>query len=258
MVEGGRVAGLYVYPIKGLSAQPLTSVPLRRGEGVPHDRALALARPGGAYHPGLRRGLPKTEFYALVAEHHLAGLRTHLDVGTGVFTAEVVGHEVLSVRLPDEQDELLRFFARVLDLPDGVLPVPAREEGRRFTDTARVGDRQMNWISLLNLASVRDLAERAGVDGLDPRRFRANVLLDGLPPWAEEGLVDREFTLGGVRLRGTSRTWRCAATEVDPDTGRRDLPVVRMLNRAYGHEVMGCYAEVLSDGVLEVGGELVA
>lgn len=251
------MVGLYVYPIKGLSPQPLSGVALRRGEGVPHDREFALARPDGEYRPGARVGLRKTEFYALVGDHRLAGLDTHLDVDTGVLTVQVAGHEVLSARLDEDRDEVLRFFARVLDLPDGVLPVPARDEGRRFTDTAFAGDEPMNWISLLNLASVRDLAERTGTT-LDPRRFRANVLLDGLPPWAELDLLDREFTLGGVRLRGRYRTQRCAATEVDPDTGRRDVPVLRMLKQTYGHEVMGCYAEVLSDGVLEVGGELVA
>jgi uncharacterized protein YcbX len=116
----------------------------------------------------------------------------------------------------------------------------------------------MNWISLLNLASVRDLARRAGIDRIDPRRFRANELLDGLPPWSELDLVDREFTVGGVRLRGVLRTVRCAAVEVDPGTGRRDLPVLRLLKRHRGDEVMGLYAEVLSGGVLEVGGEVVA
>ncbi|GAA1274572.1 MOSC domain-containing protein [Saccharothrix xinjiangensis] len=247
------MVGLYVHPIKGLSPQPLTSVALRAGGGVPHDREFALARPDGRYEPGRRVGLPKGEFYTLVDEHRLAGLETHLDVAADVLTVRVAGHEVLSAHLERDRDEVLRFFARVLDLPEGVLPVPARDGGRRFTDVSRRGDEPMNWISLLNLASVRDLAGRAGVDAIDPRRFRANVLLDGLPAWSELDLADREFTLGGVRLRGTSRTVRCAATEVDPGSGRRDLPVLRLLKQHLGHEMMGVYARVLSDGVLEVG-----
>ncbi|MGM1058268.1 MOSC domain-containing protein [Saccharothrix sp. Mg75] len=253
--ETARVAELYVYPIKGLSPQPLTHVPLRRGEGFPHDREFALARPGGKYRPGLREGLRKTEFYALVSDHRLAGLHTHLDVGTGELTVRVAGHEVLTAHLEEDREELLAFFARVLDLPEGVLPVPAAEEGRRFTDVASAGDGPMHWVSLLNLASVRDFAERTGAE-VDPRRFRANVLLDGLPPFGELDLLDREFTLGGVRMIGRYRTGRCAATEVDPVSGRRDLPVLRLLDRTYGHQELGIYAEVLSDGVLSVGGGL--
>jgi uncharacterized protein YcbX len=48
-------------------------------------------------------------------------------------------------------------------------------------------------------------------------------------------------------------TGRCAATEVDPTTARRDVPVVRLLHENYGHENMGVFAEVLSAGTLAPG-----
>ncbi|MGI4895245.1 MAG: MOSC domain-containing protein [Janthinobacterium lividum] len=253
-----RVERLYVYPVKGLTPQPLGSVRLSRGQGFPHDRTLALARPGGRYEPGMQHGISKREFFVLLAEERLAGLQTHLDVVTGVFTVAVRGHEVLHVDLGSDvgRQGLLDFFARVLDLPDGVVPVLARDEGRRFTDTAPTSDREMNFVSLLNLASVRDFAQRVGAE-VDPLRFRANIHLDGLDAWSELDLVGREFTLGGVRLLGTKPTERCAATEVGPGSGRRDLAVPQLLSRTYGHEVMGVYAEVLEDGVLHEGGGLV-
>lgn len=254
-----RVDGLFVYPVKGLTPQPLADVPLRTGRGFPHDREIALARPGGAYRPGLQHGIGKREFFVLVAEARLAGIETHLDPYASRFTARVRGHLVLDVDLaePAGRGALLAFWARVLDLPPGTVPVYATDPGRRFTDTAPTSDREMHFVSLVNLASVREFAERVGV-AVDPLRFRGNVHLEGLDPWDELDLVGREFTLGGVRMRGTKPTVRCAATEVEPGTGHRDLPVPRLLRRTYGHEVMGVYAEVLGDGVLAVGGELVA
>lgn len=253
-----RVDGLFVYPVKGLTPQPLTDVPLTAGRGFPHDREIALARPGGAYHPGLRHGIAKREFFVLVAEARLAGIATHLDPHTSRFTARVRGHLVLDVDLGQEtgRAELLAFYARVLDLPPGTTPVYAADPGRRFTDTAHDSDRAMHLVSLVNLASVREFGERVGVE-VDPLRFRGNVHLSGMEPWRELDLVDREFTLGGARLRGVKPTVRCAATEVEPGTGHRDLPVPRLLHTTYGHEVMGVYAEVLTPGVVAVGGELV-
>ena len=62
---------------------------------------------------------------------------------------------------------------------------------------------------------------------------------------------------GDVRARAVHQTKRCAATEVDPATGRRDLPVVSMIDRTYGHRLMGIYLEVLDAGVLEKGHEIV-
>ena len=252
-----HVDGLYVYPVKGMTPQPLTRVELSAGRGFPFDRTIALARPGGAYEPGLRHGISKREFFVLVAEARLAALTTHLDPATGTYAVDVRGHRVLTADLGTEEGlaALRAFYARVLDLPPGTEPVVARDEGRRFTDTAQDSDREMEFVSLVNLASVRDFAGRVGHE-VDPLRFRGNVHLDGLPAWHEFALVGREFTLGGVRLRGTKPTRRCAATEVEPGTGRRDLPVPQLLARTYGHDFLGVYAEVLDGGTLHAGAEL--
>ncbi|GAB2496300.1 MOSC domain-containing protein [Nocardiopsis aegyptia] len=250
----GHVTGLDVHPVKGLSAQSLEAVALTAGHGFPHDRVLALARPDGGYTPGLRTGLPKDRFYMLAVDERLAGLDTRLDTATGVLRVSVRGHEVLAADLgePEGVAEATAFFARVLDLPEGTRPVLAREEGRRFTDVARHSDAMMNTVSLINVASVRDFGERVGAE-VDPRRFRANLYVDGLAPFAERDLVDREFTIGGVRLRGVLRTKRCAATEVHPEQARRDLSVPRLLMTEYGNSEMGVYAEVLSDGTVRPG-----
>ncbi|WP_337061855.1 MOSC domain-containing protein [Kineococcus sp. G2] len=251
----GRVEALHVYPVKGLSPQPLREVELSAGRAFPFDRWFALARPGGEYAPGARRGISKRQFFVLVDEARLAGLTTRLEAATGAFTVAVRGHEVLraDLRTGEGVQRVLELFARVLDLPPGELPVWAHEEGRRFTDTAPGGDRAMELVSVLNLASVRDLEQRTGAP-VDPLRFRANVHVDGLPAFAEQDLLGAEFDLGGVRVRGEKPTVRCAATEVDPATGRRDLPVPQLLERAYGHQVMGLYVEVVTGGTLAVGG----
>ncbi|MBC3763566.1 MOSC domain-containing protein [Quadrisphaera oryzae] len=249
----GRVDGLFVYPVKGLSPQPLTSVRLEPGRAFPGDRVFALARPDGAYAPGLQRGIAKRHYYVLAQEAALAGVRTHVDGDTGVLTADA-GGERLTADLTTEagRADAAALLARVLELPDGVVPVVAREEGRRFTDMAPDSDRAMEFVSIINLASVADLGRRAGVE-VDPLRFRGNVHLAGIPPWRELKLLGREFTLGGVRLRGTAITERCAATEVSPGTGERDLPVPRLLAEHCGHTYLGVYAEVLDGGTLQLG-----
>ncbi|WP_432564300.1 MOSC domain-containing protein [Kineococcus sp. SYSU DK003] len=249
-----HVDGLFVYPVKGMTPQPLDRVRLTAGRGVPFDRTIALARPDGKYVPGMQHGISKREYYVLVAEERLAGLTTHLDTATSTCTVDVRGHRVLTADLTTEEGlaGLRAFYARVLDLPPGSEPVVARDEGRRFTDTAHGSDEQMEYVSVVNLASVRDFAQRIGEE-VDPLRFRGNVHVDGLEPWSEFDLVGQEFTLGDVRVRGTELTRRCAATEVRPGVGRRDLPVPQLLSRTYGHEYMGFYVQVLTDGDVRVG-----
>lgn len=254
-----QVAALYRYPIKGMTSQPLTEVALQVGRGVPFDREIALARPNGKYRPGMDHGISKSEFYVLVAEARLAGLTTHVDPDTDHLRVHIREHCVLEANLRTAKGRaaVLDFYARVLDLPSGIKPVFARDAGRRFTDTAHNSDRQMNFISLINLATVRDFAQRVDRE-IDPLRFRANIYIDGLPPWQEFTLLGREFQLGDVRFRGTKPTGRCAATEVEPGTGHRDIPVPQLLTQTYGHDFMGIYVETLNEGRLPVGAELTA
>ena len=60
----------------------------------------------------------------------------------------------------------------------------------------------------------------------------------------------------GLRLKITSRTVRCAATNVDPQTGLRDLAIPKALMNGLGHADCGVYAEVLAGGRLRAGESL--
>ncbi len=51
---------------------------------------------------------------------------------------------------------------------------------------------------------------------------------------------------------------RCAATEVNPATAARDLDVVGALQRGFGHNLMGVYAEIVEGGEIAIGNELAA
>jgi uncharacterized protein len=124
-----------------------------------------------------------------------------------------------------------------------VLPAPA---GHTFSDTAA------GVLSLINLASVAAIEDFAGAP-VDPLRFRGNVDLSGFGPWEELGWVGRELTIGDVRFRVVDRTVRCAATEVDPVTAERDLPIPRLLQKRFGHADCGVYAEAVTGGRIAVG-----
>ena len=250
-----RVEAMYVYPVKGLSGTPLARVDLEEGRGFPSDREYALARPDGAYDASRTEPLPKDQFFMLARNRRLAGVDTSLDPATNRFVARVRGHVVLDVNFGTDsgRKDFSALFARMLDLPAGTGPILARAEGRRFTDVSVVSEQLMHAVSIINLASVRDLEDKIGRT-LDLRRFRANIYLDGLAPWAELNLVGHEIELGsGVRLRAALNTRRCAATEVDPTTTVRDVAIPRLLMEHYGHSEIGVYATVVAGGELGVG-----
>ena len=84
-------------------------------------------------------------------------------------------------------------------------------------------------------------------------RFRANVYVDGIPAWEEFTWLRNELELGSVTVRAFDRTSRCAATNVEPSTGVRDLDVPALLRRTWGHADFGIYAKVVNAGVVRTG-----
>ena len=94
-------------------------------------------------------------------------------------------------------------------------------EGHSFSDVAK------KVVSIINLASVAELENATGAP-VDPLRFRGNLHVEGWPAWREFDLLDQEIAIGPRRaLKVVKRIVRCAATEVDPGTGIRDLPIPR-------------------------------
>ena len=90
-----------------------------------------------------------------------------------------------------------------------------------------------------------------------PLRFRANLYVAGWPAWAELDLVGRDVAVGPTaRLKVVKRIVRCAATNVDPDTGIRDLTIPDTLMQNLGHTDCGVYGEVIDGGTIATGDEV--
>ena len=89
---------------------------------------------------------------------------------------------------------------------------------------------------------------------VDPLRFRGNLYVEGWPAWHELDLLGREIAIGAqARAKVVKRIVRCAATNVEPGTGMRDLDIPPTLLRHLGHADCGVYAEVVRGGTVAAG-----
>lgn len=248
---------LYRYPVKGLSAEPLARVELRAGEGMPLDRLYALTNGSWDFDAGSYQPRPKTDFIALMDHPALAALTTHLDDDARRLTMRTPDGRSLQVDLDDSAAcaRFADFVARHLGARFEGPPTLVAGEGFRFTDVSVLSHGMMNAVSLINLATVRRIGEEWGVD-IDPMRFRANLYIDGAEPWAEASWLDRELTIGSVRLKAVMRTPRCAATGVNPLTAVRDMTIPATMMERYGHRDLGIYLEVLAGGTIGPGAEV--
>ena len=111
---------------------------------------------------------------------------------------------------------------------------------------------------LLGMASVdalnARLVERGHAKVMDPRRFRANILITGTLPHDED--TWRDIRIGDVSLSVGSACPRCVLTTVDPDSaesGQEPLRTFAEYRRADGGVVFGMNTTHREPGVIRVG-----
>ncbi len=246
-----RLHSIYRYPVKGLSPDPLDRVTLTPGETIPFDRAYAIENGPSRFDPAQPRTIPKISFLMLMRNEGLAALKTTFDDRDERLTVRREGATVADGRL--DTDEGRRAIEAFFDEAFAAeLRGPARirfAPGHSFSDTAA------KVVSLINLATVADIEKKIGTP-VNPPRFRSNLYVEDMPAWAEFDLVGKTIAIGDSLLEGRARIDRCAATNVDPETGRRDLTIPESLRAIYGHPNCGVYFNVVKGGTIAIGDRL--
>ena len=242
------VAQIYRYPVKGLSAEALPRATLTPGETIPFDRAWAIENGPSGFDPGAPKHLPKICFLMLMRNERLAQLATAFDDASRTLTIRQNGDVKLQARLDTGEgrraieDFFRAFAADDLRGPPKVLEAP----GHSFSDTAAPV------LSLINLATVRAIGDALGAE-VNPRRFRGNLYVEGLPAWSEFDWVGKRLRIGTIEFTVAKRIDRCAATNVNPVTAARDMTIPKSLLQAFGHADCGVYLRVETGGTLSVG-----
>jgi len=244
------IRAIYRYPVKGLSPQALERTRLSVGQTVPADRLYAIENGPCGFDPQAPAYFPKQRFLTLMRNDRLAALRTDFEEDSHTLIIRSENREAARGDLRTKEGRLAieaffrRFMPKELHGPPKVL---FGKGGHSFSDVAR------KVVSIINLASVAEVESAAGAP-VNPLRFRGNLYVAGWPAWHEFNLVGRLLTIGETtRLRVVKRIQRCAATEVDPDTGIRDLPIPRTLIENFDHADCGVYAEVVTAGDVAIG-----
>jgi MOSC domain-containing protein len=260
--QTAQIQAIYRYPVKGLSPQPLPRAALSVGATLPADRIYALENGPSGFDPQAPSYLPKQRFLMLMLHERLAALRTQFDEATHTLSVSAENREAArgDLRTAAGRAAIEAFFAaycaRELRGPPRILSAPAHsfsnmKPGHSFSDVAQKA------VSLINLASVAEVEMAVGAP-VNPLRFRGNVYVSGWPAWHEFTLLGEEVTVGSARLKVVRRIKRCAATDVDPDTGVRDLNIPQTLLRRFGHTDCGIYTEVVGAGEIAVGDRVAA
>ncbi len=249
----GTVAKTFLYPIKGMQGVDMTKKGLMIDPklGVIGDRNYAVYR---RPNDPPTEWAPKGKFLVCMNQEGMA-----TSIGTGLTEDDL-----------DQDHELDPDWVRGMLMGRPNINVDACSLVHT-KGAYHLADTNKPCVSFLNLASVRWLEQHIGVP-IDPRRFRMNVWVEGLPPWAELDYITA-FEQGAqfpMQVNG-STFWcddlceRCRAIEQNPTTGKWDLGLQDIIAAAltdYGYKgsphrqkmaVMGWLAIPITNHLLRVG-----
>ena len=229
--EPARVEALFVYPVKSLGG---ISVPVAEvsDRGFVDDRRFMLVDHGG-------------QMITQREEPRLAAVRTAIEDETLVIGDAIrvplvpapvsgkglrvtVWSDVVRAQPVDDGG----YFSDVLGRPARLVYMPAerrrRVDGRYAPKGHIVGFADGFPYLLVGRSSVDALGAHLGAP-VDVRRFRPNIVVGGLAPYAEDRLG--AFAVGDVPFRRVKPCSRCVIVDLDPDTGESGGRVLKALGQ---------------------------
>lgn len=242
------VTAIYRHPIKGTGFEPVPSTLLAAGTTMPWDRVWAVAHDATKVAPGATDWAACLNFSRGARTGTMMAIRAETDEEAGRISLSHPERPTITVD-PDDPADAATLVAWLAPLHDPARVQPAfvvRAADRGMTDSPFPS------IAILNEASLAALGARFGRP-LERERFRGNIWLDGLEPFAEFDLVGREIRVGEATLAVRERITRCVATGVNPASGARDADTLGELQGGWGHKDFGVYAEVVEGGRVAVG-----
>jgi uncharacterized protein YcbX len=254
-----QITGLFIYPVKSMKGIAVDQATLT-AKGLLHDRIWMVVRPDGRFVT--QRGLPR-----------LALVHTQLD-DTGV-TLSLQGHGSMAIPFDsgggdavatqvwgdacqaiDEGPEVSRWLTRALDSPETLRIVRMAAGFKRPQNTPdRFGAETTTHFAdsapflVANEASLAELNRElraGGHEAVPMNRFRPNIVVSGLEPFAEHRA--RELATGDWRLRLVDACERCLVTTIDQQTALRNADrepylTLRRINPAPGPNPAPAFAQ---------------
>ncbi len=219
------VTGLFVYPVKSTRGIARARV-LLTSTGFEWDRQWMIVNTKGVFlsqrtHPQLARIVPEVTPSALVLKAPgLPALSVPLAAGGARTAVKVWDDACVGI---DQGSEAREWVSRAVGETVRLIRV-APDMGRVANPAfagatpAPLGFPDGYPVLVCNEASLEDLNERLP-ERIPMERFRPNIVLRGLPAWAEDRIDT--LSLGPVTLRLVKPCTRCTIPSIDQQSGER-------------------------------------
>jgi MOSC domain-containing protein len=227
------VRSLHIYPVKscrGIGLDSAVVVPT----GLRFDRQWMVVAPDGGFlsqrsNPAMARVSTRIEDDNLILE---ARGRSRLEIAAGESGGDERWVTVWQDRCPAVSAglEAAEWFSSLLGTPCELVRQPdagVRQVNTRYAERGdRVAFADGFPFLLISRASLDELNSRL-VEQVPADRFRANIIVEGCDPYAEDHWT--EITIGGIGFRVAKPCARCVVITTDQTIGARSPEPLRTL-----------------------------
>lgn len=246
-----RVAEIWRHPIKAHGREQIDQVQLTAGQCLPWDRRWAVAHERSCFDAERPRWQPCQEFSRGSKSPRLQAISAVVDPAYRNMTLSHPDRPDITID-PDDHGDACRFIQWVMPISNGNRMLPARLV---HAPSAAMTDTDFASISLINLATHRAVETQLGQE-ISTKRWRGNLLFDGVEAWGEMDWIGKTLRIGTAELEVKEPITRCMATTANPETGERDADTLGALKSGWGHQDCGIYAVVTKSGLLSQGDEI--
>jgi len=228
------VSALFFYPVK--STRGIATARARLAPtGFEWDRQWMIVDESARFltqrtHPHMARIVPQVNEGSLTLRHPvLPDLRVPREQGGESLTVRIWDDVCVGVGQGSEADTwLTHALGQPVRLVRAQPQMRAANAQYASPTPAPIGFPDGYPVLVCNLASLADLNTRLP-QPMPMERFRPNVVLEGLPAWAEDRIA--ALTVGPVTLRLVKPCLRCSIPSLDHLTGEPVFNVLPVLKR---------------------------
>ncbi len=255
------ISSINYCPVKSVSFQNIESCEIRKNIGIIGDRIFAFSK---------NLEFEKVKLFEKDPEFRKGKWNNILTLKNSPFLNKynftyaenklalfVENKEILTIDVNENgQRDLLS--KKILEL-ESSLKKPLflmKNEDNPFFDTA-ISNKTLlpHSISLLNNKSIQDFQNKIGIK-IESSRFRGNICIDGIEPWAEQDWVGKVIKINDISFRVEKKIPRCVAINLKPGSDDNSLNLLQFLKKTYNHFDMGIYLTVLENGKINIGDKI--
>ena len=223
-MEFGTVESLWRYPVKSLIGESLDSFDID-SRGVSGDRLYAISNTDGKFGSG-----KNTRRF-----RHIDGLFS--------MSAETTENGI-SITFPDGNI--------LLDSAPSINSVISKTLGQNVTliKEGNISHFDDGAIHILTTASLSLLHEKLPNSGVEPRRFRPNIVIAS--EYHDQELLGKIINIDAVSLEITHKTERCRMITIEQPGLDRRPEILKAISKDFDLD-FGVYAKVISIGSVSIG-----